>query len=86
MLERDVGLAGSRFVQHGVAVRERPALRVLAREADRNPLLEQRRESECLSMPPVDTAFVESVSPALELLGQLRIDLESVRHARGAGR
>ena len=35
-------LAGARVVQHGVPMGERPALRVLAREPDRDPLLEQR--------------------------------------------
>ena len=64
MLERRVRLAGSRVVQNRVAVGERAALRVLARQADRNALLEQRRERERLRVAPVDPALVER-RPAL---------------------
>ncbi len=82
MLEWHVRLAGSRVVQDRVAVGERPALGVLAGQTDRNPFLEQGGERESLRVPPVDSALVEGVPPALELLGELRIDVESVRDAK----
>ena len=60
VLDRGDGLAGARVVEHEVAVRERAALGVLAREADRDPVLEQRRERERLRLAPVDPAVGRS--------------------------
>ena len=70
MLEGRVRLAGSRVVQDRVAVGERPSLGVLAGQPDRNPFLEQGGERESLRVSPVDSALVEGVPPALELLAR----------------
>ena len=74
-------LSRRRVVQHGVAVRERASLRVLPREADRDTLLEERREGERLGLAPVDPAFPERLTPPLELARELRVHLEAVGHA-----
>src|SRR5262245_46601908 len=55
---------------------EGSALRVLAGEPDRNPVLEERREGEGFRVPPVDAALTEAVVPPFELAQELRIDLE----------
>ena len=68
------------IVQDRVAVGEGAALGVLARDADRDPLDEQAREGERLGLPPVDPALVHALAPALELLQQLLVPLEAVRH------
>ena len=49
-------------VQHGVPVRERAALGVLAGEPDRDAVDEQRRERERLGLAPVDAALARSSS------------------------
>jgi len=49
---------GLGVVEHGVAVTERAALDVLAREPDRHAVFEQGREGELLSRGPVDRALV----------------------------
>src|SRR5439155_17091096 len=77
-LQRRVGLAGHRVVQNGVAMRERSALRVLARKANRDAFLEERRVRECLGLPPVDPSVRERLAPALELTSELGVDGEAV--------
>ena len=57
VLHRRDGLARARIVEDEVAVGERPPLRVLAGEPDRDPVLEQRGERERLGLPPVDPAL-----------------------------
>ena len=59
VLHRRERRARLHVVQHGVAVRERAALGVLAGEADRDAVDEQRCERERLGVPPVDAALVE---------------------------
>src|SRR5207342_1026874 len=81
ILKRRERLSGSRIVEHRVAVRERAALGVLAGEPDRNAFFEQRPERERLRVAPVDSTLAQALSPALELPGELWIDLEAVRHA-----
>ena len=44
------------------------------------PLDEQARERELLGLAPVDAALLERGAPALELLGELRVDREAVGH------
>ena len=51
-----------------MAVGERSTLGVLAGEADRDALDEQRAEGERLGLPPVDAAFLDRLQAALELL------------------
>ena len=58
MLHRRERLAGLHVVQHEVALRERPALHVLAGEPHRNAVDEQRCIRERLGVAPVDTALV----------------------------
>ena len=62
-------------------MRERAALRVLTRESDRDPVLEQRREGERLRLAPVDAALLHRVVPTLQLAGELRVDREPGWHA-----
>ena len=62
-----------------MALGERPALGVLAGEADRHALGEQRGERERLGVGPVDAAVLaERGAPALELLDELRVDGEAL--------
>ena len=79
VLDRAERLAGLRVVEDEVAVRERAALDVLAGEADRRALGQQRGERERLGLGPVDAAVgAERVAPALELLDELGVDREAV--------
>jgi hypothetical protein len=80
-LERRVRLPGHRVVEDGVAMRERAPLGVLAREADRDAVLEERGEGERLRVPPVDPALAECIAAALELPRELRVHLEAVGDA-----
>src|SRR3954447_10003076 len=80
MLDRRVGLAGVDVVEDVVAVRKGAALSVLAGEADRDPLNEQACERQRLSLTPIDAALVESLAAAVELLLQLGMDREALRH------
>src|SRR5262245_64958231 len=64
-----------------MAVREGPALGVLASEPHRDPLDDESAERERLRVTPVDTAFVERVVAALELARELRMDGEPLGHA-----
>ena len=66
-------------MQDEVAVRERPALGVLPRETDRDPLLEQRRECERLGLAPVDPSLFRSFPAALELPQELGVGREPGR-------
>src|SRR3954451_12150666 len=80
-LDRRQRLAGLGVVQDHVALRERPALGVLTGEPDRDALGEQRGEREHLGVGPVDPALLaERYAPAIELLDELRVDGEAVRH------
>ena len=78
MLKRRVRLTRPRVVQHGVTMRERASLGVLARDPDRDALLEERGEGERLGMPPVDPAFAQRLASSLELaLEASDVDLEA---------
>ena len=81
VLHRDLELAGAGVVEHEVAVRERAALGVLAGEADRDAVAQQRGERERLGVAPVDAALVERRQAALELALELRVDREPVGDA-----
>ena len=72
---------GLRVVEDEVAVGERSALGVLAREADRDAFDEQARECERLRLAPVDSARVERSHAPLEHLHELRIHGEPVGYA-----
>ena len=79
VLDRADRLAGLGVVQDEVALAERAALDVLAGQADRVALGQQRREGELLGVGPVDAAVVaERLAAALELLDELGVDGEAV--------
>ena len=61
---------------------ERPPLRVLAREPDRDAVLEQRRECERLRLSPVDAALPDRLPAAFELARQLGVDGETAGHPK----
>ena len=60
MVERDVARLGLLVDQHGMALRERAALAVLAGQADRIALVEQRAESQRLAGRPIDALAVST--------------------------
>ncbi len=79
-------LARLRVVKHEMALRERAALRVLAGQPDRDALGQQRRERQRLGMRPHDPglgpAHPERLAPLIELLDELRVHGEPVRHGQ----
>ena len=82
-LDRADRLAGLRVVQHHVALGERAALDVLAGQADRRALGQQRRERQRLGVRPVDPAVgAERLAAALELLDELGMDREALGDAQ----
>ena len=77
MLDRRVLGARLRVVEDEVAVRERAALRVLARDSHGRALLDQAPERERLGERPVDPAVgTEHVAAALELGQELGMNRE----------
>ena len=83
LLERAPARAGVRVVQHRVALAERAALGVLAREPHRHAEREQRRERQRLGVRPVDAlALLEARAPPLDERPQLAVHLEVVGHAQ----
>ena len=80
LLDRRRRLARSGVVKDEVAVRERPALGVLARETDRDAVLEERRERERLGLAPVDPSRLDRLAATLELPGELRVHGEPGRN------
>ena len=60
-------------------LREGAALAVLAGQPDRHRLGDQARKRQRLGVAPVDPAFVDRCDAPLELLEQLRMDVEPVR-------
>ena len=81
MLQRRVRLAGRDVVEHRVPVRERSPLRVLAGQANRDPLDDQRSEGERLGLSPVDSSVLERVPATSQLRAELRMHRESLGHA-----
>ena len=78
-LDRRHALAGLGVVQHEVALGERAALDVLAGQAHRRALGQQRRVGEALGLRPVDAALgADGLAPALELLDELGVHGEAV--------
>ena len=60
-LQRDVSIAGDAVVVHGVAMAERAALDVFARQADRDAVFENRRERQILGGGPVHRRLVDGL-------------------------
>jgi hypothetical protein len=81
MLQRCVRLAGVDIVENGMTMRERPAFGVLAGQADRYPLDDQRRERERLRLPPVDASSLDRLATTLELRAELGMCRESIGNA-----
>ena len=75
VLDRRVALAGLDVDQHEVALAERAARAVLAGEAQRASLRQQRPERERLGLAPVDGV----VRPDLGALRALRRELAGAR-------
>ena len=74
-------------MQDHVALAERAALGVLAGQAQRRALGEQRRERQRLRVRPVDVrlrrrALLQRLAPAIELFDHLRVHGEAVGHAQ----
>ncbi len=80
MLDRRIRLARVRIVEDQVSVGKGAALGVLPREANGNPVFEQGGVRECLTLTPVDPALVDPPAPTIELLRELGVDREPVRH------
>ena len=87
-LQRDVALAGDRVVEDGVAVAERAALDVLAGEADRDAVGEDRGERQLLGGGPVDRPLVRVGQHQLAALAgaiELAVLLEAGRPRQQRG-
>ena len=69
-------------MEHEVAVSERAAFGVLARETNGNPILEQGGVGESLALAPVDPAVDDGLVTAVELLRELGIDREPGRNVQ----
>jgi len=80
MVHRRPPLAVLGVVQHEVPVREGAALRVLSAQPNRRPSTSSGREREALRLAPVDAAFLDRDGAPRELLRQLRVDGEALRH------
>ena len=81
MGERRVHAAVLVVVEDEVAVGERAALRVLSRQANRGARDEQTAQREPFRLRPVDPSLLaEGLAPSLELLYQLGMDRETLRH------
>ena len=83
LLRAQVGerrVLGARLVVdlHRVTLRERASARVLTGESDVRALEQERSERHRLGQGPVDLAGFEHLGPRVELLGQLRVDVEPV--------
>ncbi len=86
MLDRRVAVAVLDVVQHEMALAEGAALGVLARQADRRALHEQRRKGECFGVRPFDAILRrERVAAALQLLEQLGMHDEAVGNGQQLG-
>ena len=80
MLERDVALLGLLVVQHGVALGERAAADVLAAQAHRDALAQQRAERQMLGGRPVDAlARLDRLAPLADDPRQLAVDVQASR-------
>ena len=78
-LDRADGLAGLGVVQDEVALGERAALDVLAGQADRRALGQQRGVGQLLGVGPVDAAVgAQRGAAALQLLDELGVDGEAL--------
>ena len=81
--ERGPGVAGLGVVTARVALREGAAARVLAADADRRALEQQRAERERLGRAPVERQrALGHLRAAGELLDHLRVQVEARRHGR----
>ena len=78
--QRRPRVAGDPVVEHRVALREGAALGVLARQADRHALHEQRAEGRQLGEAPVDAAVDGHLGAALEQGRELGVDREALGH------
>ena len=84
MEQRQIRLAGLRVVKKSVPMAEGPAPAVLARQAHRHALEQERTEGERLGKSPVvgSAGFVNVALPVDRDPFHFRQDVEIVRHAR----
>ena len=80
MRQRRVFVRGTTIDDHGVPLAERATPRVLAGEADRTALEQQRAERERLGDRPVDAALGDHLGPLLQLRQQPRMHGEALGH------
>ena len=78
VLERGVLAAGQPVDEGRVALDERAAARVLAGQAHRDALHQQRAEGQQLAEAPVDAALGDHLRPALEQRRELRVRGEAL--------
>ena len=87
-LQGNEPFARDRVVVHGMTVRERTALHVLAGEPDGDAVRQDRRVGQFLSRGPVHRAFAGTVEhrfPPLAAALQLAVHREAFRHAHQFG-
>ena len=83
MIERRVALLGLLIEQHRMALREGAALRILAGQADRMALLEQRAEGKRLGGRPIDAlAGLDRLGALIEETLNRLVDVEVLRNRR----
>ena len=83
VVQRDVAGFGLLVDQHRMALREGAALRILARQAHRLALVEQRPEGQRLAGRPVDPlAGLDHLAAVVEEAADGLVDLEPLRDAR----
>ncbi len=85
VFERRVLRLGAMVDDGGVALAERAAARVLARDAHRRSFEQQRAERERFGERPVDLVAVERRAPRREDAGELRVRFEAVGEGRERG-
>src|SRR5262249_21282135 len=83
MIDWDVALFGFLVDEHGVALREGAAARILAGEANEGTLGTKRTEGERLARRPIDAlAAFDRLALRLELTRDLAVEVETFGHGR----
>src|SRR5204862_4713536 len=80
LLNRRVAIAGIDVVQHEMPLAEGTALGILSGQTNGRALAQQRRERQRLRVCPLDAFLGGESAAALQLLVELRMNREAVRH------